>query len=1284
MQSTNIITDLSHLPARLGSPIGRPDSPLLPILPLTYTSKPTSLSPKLSPANFPKLSHDSDSEQTVVASDPSLDERIRLLDAKLQHSEKIRPAVDYSKFRIRRKSDLITTTTALSHSQASISISSGMPNEFIVSPLRPCTSPTASDIVSSTTSPLSLRPTDTSEFVKSMLSSTKTSKITTVESIVSSSSNHIISRPPPLSAPAHQSSLPEKSTLLSPIPKSPLFSASPTCGSGVSRRADHHDLKPAPHHLSKNSSTSTHCTSLDASTALSPANPSPGGGLSIRSPKSTARMLQSPGVRVTLKKDNGASTVSSSSKVVSRTKDAQNCIQMKDLFPPQPLQSMQFVRKAKSSPAAEREPILSSPSGTKTLQSNVSVGHKRKVSTSSTVSHLPPKSPKFSTPTRMKLEEDGKLDTSSKPMVNGKHEEGTTFSKTKKVQEAPLIPTKSRKKQPISSPTTPFERNKLHFKKQIEHSETFAATDKTQIVSPSSNNPLKSTKSPSTGPESRSRAKKKRLKRKKHESDEEDWKPQNSIELSERVEEISTNGVLYETMYDKIKRRGNKGIANGRPEAKPEALKSLLKSRKHKVSGSKATDQTQVDSKKNSDHIDMQNENISRRSNKKSSHLNSKSSEHMHSVKSIKRSRLKRPESEGGSSSDSDTHFPLGAASSKRKRTLPMSLKRRMSGDAKSGSAVSAKSKKSAVKRSMIGKLPVIFSSNESNSESDYLFSAKNNPPRAFFPERRRSNSLRSSSTSSTPQISRSCSPAIAQESSNSKNTEDGAIEPDESAIDVLPLLEKQISSDVENEEEVVSQNMEISSSPPLAIPVNEELRQEESIVGKSEDRATETEKVNEQAEVSSIKSDELAVKPRSCGGGLILTSPLVKPAVVPNVVPFKNGESEDFDHSGLALLSSAAEAEVIKHEAENMQKSHPPTSLLSSQLQSPPSQTQPLAVLTPVSVISAPAGGPTNQQQITLVVNTINAATQSQGSVSTVVTPSQTQQAFVLAPSAFSIVAPVAFPTTDNKKQLIINRAPLHENLNADSLVHNGTNNNSLPGVAKSPSAASSANMTEFVQQIIEQVTQQKKEESSQSQEKVKRTKKSVHQRTVTSVPTVRAPASFSLHRPSGSVVAPPASAVDPYEPNFDEPEGVDLLQQRQSAGKDTVSEVINSVVHGEFEQKDYVHHPPNGTPVLSQASSQNSLVPSSEVAMNVVRPVLKPTAQTNLSPRIQELASPQQPAGVSHTSALSSALDVTPTASFADEVRFLPRANHLTSAVVVVSLLCYPISVFLPESYY
>ncbi|OON18813.1 SPOC domain protein, partial [Opisthorchis viverrini] len=178
------------------SSYSRPDLSILPVPSRTEATKTVSMEPVI---------NDSERDASVC----SLDERIRLLDAQLMKSGKVRPAVDYSKFRIRRKaepnlatSDRPTTSssssgygnsTPSSHNTAVPEVT-GSPAGFAAYsdrghfydgsiPALPgmCTGVNSvSPLDNLQTSPL-IRPADTSEFVKSMLSSKPSPSVPVVD-----------------------------------------------------------------------------------------------------------------------------------------------------------------------------------------------------------------------------------------------------------------------------------------------------------------------------------------------------------------------------------------------------------------------------------------------------------------------------------------------------------------------------------------------------------------------------------------------------------------------------------------------------------------------------------------------------------------------------------------------------------------------------------------------------------------------------------------------------------------------------------------------------------------------------------------------------------------------------------------------------------------------------------------------------------------------------------------------------------------------------------------------
>ncbi|VDL43960.1 unnamed protein product [Hymenolepis diminuta] len=1007
--------------------------------------------PPFSSYSTSKQPLDSDSEQTGLESyltSTSIDERIRQLDEQF----KIRPHVDYSRFRIRRRSDIPATNTGGSSSIHSVA-SSVVDVKKSPFHLLPLSSPDATTLgTSETRSANAPRRTDTSEFIKSMLSSTcRSLKTSTI--IEPSITNHPSLPPiPPLSAPV---SLLDK-TLLSPITAAPSVRV---------------DLKP-----------------------------------------STPRSLLSPINSAT----STQSIPSSSCKLPEKIKPAlrKEILHSEKTSPP-----VQTVKtntpEVLSPPSSNRPPLPDGPH----------IGVKRKPNTS-IASHISPKSPKLSMSTKSSSVNEEVVKSngvSSPPPPSKPSERSTSPLKSRKAREGQ--PTQQTRRQLISPPTTPFERNKLHFKKLPKKEKD---TSREQRSTPSSAPPLKSIRSPpQNGSENRSKGgeessvrSKKKLRRKRQESDEDDWKPHGgSGSVSSeflKADDLTDGGGHYETMYDKIKRRGNKYASSERLESKPEALKSLLKSRKHKVG--------------KGDDLESQST--------KPPHLTPEALE-TSSRRSSKKSRLKRPDSEGGSSSDSDS--PQMLPSAKRRRFTPVSRKRRVSEE----TAATTTKSKTAVTKKRVRNAATVYSSNESANESD-------SNGRAFFPEsrRRRSRRSNSSSTTSTPQISRSCSPVESVEKSDHKEDEEH-----------LPLLEKQITSDHEDIEEMtlLVEQEEGEKEQPLCdnvksvIPDVEpkvrvaEAQEEREIEVELTEEVVMTEEPRQELEIPVFKSLSSS---KSCGGSdLIFTSPLVKPTSTNTTTTNDTVFNEEF---GLALLSSAA---TVEAEAAITKKSEVHAEVKTSPLSS---VQQPVTLLTPGSVIPASS----TNQRIALVVNNL-------GPNSTDVS---SQPTFVLAPSSFSLVS-----GSQQSTQLIINSTAATPLIQQIPVVDNKPPPEVVP--------VKSSDVSDYVQHFIEQARGEIAHSSSSQEENGRRSgvrKSTTHQKAPSRSLSSEIKTQFV---PSTSATAGTGS-VDPYEPNFDEPESEVILPP---ARKDTVTEVINSVIHGEFKQNDYVQRLSSGSRLSSGPSSSS-----------------------------------------------------------------------------------------------
>ncbi|VDN96181.1 unnamed protein product [Rodentolepis nana] len=1014
--------------------------------------------PPFSSYSIAKQPLDSDSEQTGLESyltSTSIDERIRQLDEQF----KTRPHVDYSRFRIRRRSDIPSTNTGCSSSIQSVA-SSAVDVKKSPFHLLHLSSPDANTLGTSETRFTNVpRRTDTSEFIKNMLSSTgRSSKTATIIDPPPITNHPSLSHITPLSVPV---SILDK-TLLSPITAAPSVRV---------------DLKP-----------------------------------------STPRSLLSPIYSASSIQSIPPSSCKFPEKIKSGSKKG-------------------ILRSEKGSPSVHAAnmqipEIASPPSSIRPSLNDVPyTGTKRKPNTS-IASNISPKSPKLSVLAES-LSINEKVDESNgvsspppPPLLSKPVERSTSPLKSKKAREGQF--TQQPRRQLISPPTTPFERNKLHFKK-LPKSEKVA--EKEQKSTSTSAPPLKSVISPHNesgnrikGGEDSSVRSKKKLRRKRQESDEFAWKPHGgggSISSEFLKTDDLTDGVSqYETMYDKIKRRGNKCTSNEKFESKPEALKSLLKSRKHKVG--------------NGGDLESQST--------KPPHLTPESLESS-SHRSSKKSRLKRPDSEGGSSSDSDSRQILPPT--KRKRFTPVSRKRRRSEEM---AATPTKSKTAATKK-RVRKAVTVYSSNESANESDSNGSV-------FFHEshRRRSGRSISSSTTSTPQISRSCSPLESVEKSDIKEEEE----------EHLPLLEKQITSDQEVIEEItpfVEQEMEreqlLCENEENGIPDVEpkievtETQEEREIEVELTEEIVTTEKQFKEPEISVLRSPS---SHRSCvGSDLIFTSPLVKPTTATT-------SSDDFsEESGLALPSSAA---TVKDDGDVAKMTEVSEEVKTSPLSS---VQQPVTLLTPVSVLSTSS----TNQHIALVVNTLGPNSADVSS----------QPTFVWAPSSLTLVS-----GGQQHTQLIINpTAAATQLVQQAPVVENKPPSEVVP--------VKSSNVGDYGQHLIEHSRDEPSHSTSSQEENGRRggsRKSAIYQKTLSR------PVSSEINThflPSTSTTADTVS-IDPYEPNFDESESevIPLPPYR----KDTVTEVINSVIHGEFEQNDYVQR----LSISSRISSANnsSLPPTPE----------------------------------------------------------------------------------------
>ncbi|KAL7060690.1 hypothetical protein AAHC03_09196 [Spirometra sp. Aus1] len=551
----------------------------------------------------------SDSEQDSFlhtdATDSSLDERIRLLDVKLRHSEKLRPTVDYSKFRLRRKSGVFATHGA--------SVDSVGPDKHMPSPLLSPPSPfhkvsssippfVQSTSPISTSGGLSNRPADTSEFVKSMLSSKPPA----------STSHSEFSVPPSGSFQLSSNELPAVSTR-SIETERPAFSAPTTVSqdpvlSHATTQPNVSTASPLPPRSSENSYIPTPpktCVSTSAQSVSSVSTAASETPSSVATPLRTVLkpVTVNPLVKAkpTPKKEVPTAVAA---KVQSNSKEAHG-LHLKDFFTPQATQLIQTNKKAdkklcSGQSSGEIKPKERGPMASQVVSRDVGslfmeMGSKRKLSTS-TFTH-PPKSPKLAS-----LKPKPKELSDKVGVANASDKKEVTIPPDSRPVERPAIPplkqkvkvtpalSKITKKASQMTPDTLGDAGEMS--RKLSEKDNAPGRKDSSFLSSVSASRSKHSESQTAAHTSNAQThlkgdsvKRRRLKKKK-DSDEEDWKPLNSSTSNKDssafyFEEFGADG-QYESMYDKIKRRANKDTVDGNSgtRSKPEALKSFLKSRK--------------------------------------------------------------------------------------------------------------------------------------------------------------------------------------------------------------------------------------------------------------------------------------------------------------------------------------------------------------------------------------------------------------------------------------------------------------------------------------------------------------------------------------------------------------------------------------------------------------------------------------------------------------------------------------------------------------------------------
>ncbi|VDN10383.1 unnamed protein product, partial [Dibothriocephalus latus] len=529
----------------------------------------------------------SDSEQDSFlhtdATDSSLDERIRLLDAKLRHSEKLRPTVDYSKFRLRRKSGVFA-----SHGTTAESVGSDKPTPSpLLSPPSPFHKVSSIPPFVQSTSPisssgsLSNRPADTSEFVKSMLSSKPPVCTSHSEfSVPSSNSFQLTSSEYPVvsirSMDIERSTFPTSITV-SQDTVSTLSTAQPNVSVASplpSRYSENSHIPPIPKSCFSTPSQSVTSVSTAASEPPSSIATSPRAVLKPVTVNLMAKAKPTP------KKDIPTTVP----KTQPNSKETLG-LHLKDFFTPQATQIIQTNKKtdkklgsgqsSNEAKSKERGPMTSQIGSRDVSSLFMELGSKRKLP-NTTFSH-PPKSPRLASAKPKPKELGDKVcgasasdkkavispSDSRVPSLKQKVKESHSFSKLTKKSSQPTPNDAGEPSRKLSVKENPPGRKDSSFMSpasapKSKHSEPQAAVHTSDAQTHFKGDSTK----------------------RRH------WKPftvsaSNKDSSTFYFDEFGADS-QYESMYDKIKRRANKDAAdaNSGTQSKPEALKSFLKSRK--------------------------------------------------------------------------------------------------------------------------------------------------------------------------------------------------------------------------------------------------------------------------------------------------------------------------------------------------------------------------------------------------------------------------------------------------------------------------------------------------------------------------------------------------------------------------------------------------------------------------------------------------------------------------------------------------------------------------------
>ncbi|CAH8478051.1 unnamed protein product [Schistosoma curassoni] len=596
-----------------------------------------------------------DVESDVSIQDPSgcsLDERIRLLDVQLMKSEKARPTVDYSKFRIRRKAESNSTPQSTqinnpTQCTTGVSVTSCTPHSPVLTstysittrcelgvidminsslPVS-CTSNigSTSPILSNSTLLNLVKPADTSEFVKSMLSFSKPSPSTPCDTSNNMFSNEIATtNRHTVSIPLCQNSfltrLPRSCVSNSLSATSFIQSSVSSCGKQKSPNNNriHSNVCNVEHSSLSGAQPVGVATRMPSvkpfcgSDVLKPEDNLVGkGDTKFNTLKESVDYVEKCEPVILSNSLNNTSTefnANLSSYVNDNQKyvDVSNKVGVHGVSPllgssndfyktSQKTPTYQTITCQKSSP---RDDFVSSNKCKPTSLLNMPLANVKKaqkhdpakpilddfVFQNSLVGSIPKnnqlKKPHPDTPSSI-------LPTKRKPSTTSESKEIIPASNADKTVSGNISLTKSKTQkipcQSVSKKSGSASENSLK-KHSVLNNKLQLTTDGNQSVFSSNNRPLFCPEKKPVSPHSKKRKSVRDFKKKVIDSEDSDWEP-NTINSSqhqsgELLDPDSSSESRYESMYDKIKRRTNQSTAKSTDSlVKPDVFQRLLKNK---------------------------------------------------------------------------------------------------------------------------------------------------------------------------------------------------------------------------------------------------------------------------------------------------------------------------------------------------------------------------------------------------------------------------------------------------------------------------------------------------------------------------------------------------------------------------------------------------------------------------------------------------------------------------------------------------------------------------------